>query len=323
MIIALITLFISLTILIYSVIYQLNKKVYNQKRFISKRVEEFARKTTQQRESKIPFVIKNDQLSQIPWFNRVLEKFNVSQKLQRLLDQAGSSLKVGNLILRMVILGLAGFTVTLITDSLILKIITVVSLSSLPLLQITMQSKSRLKAFIREFPDTIDMMKSAIQAGHAFNQAIQLVGNESPDPIGVEFKKTFEQYNLGIDLREALLRLSERINSLDLKLFVTAVLLQRETGGNLTEILEKISYTIRERFKLMGQIKTYTAQGRMSAWIIGLLPIIFILLISTLNPNYLTPLFHDKIGHYLILLATLLQVIGFLVVRKIVKIKYQ
>ena len=323
MIIPLIILFASLTLLMLSVIYLINQRMNNQKRIISKRIEAYTKKTSQQKETKIPFIIKDEQLSEIPWFNRFLEKLNFSKKLQALLEQAGSSIKVGELIMRMLLFALVGFLVTLILDSLILKVMMILILGSIPLFQIVMQSKSRLKAFIREFPDTIDMIKSAIQAGHAFNQAIQLVGNESPDPVGIEFKKTFEQYNLGISLREALLKLSERINSLDLKLFVTAVLLQRETGGNLTEILEKISYTIRERFKLMGQIKTYTAQGRMSAWIIGLLPIIFILLISILNPNYLTPLFHDKIGHYLILLAIFLQIIGFLMVRKIVRIKYQ
>ena len=129
--------------------------------------------------------------------------------------------------------------------------------------------------------------------------------------------------NLGLDLRDALLNLANRVNSLDLQLFVTAILLQRETGGNLTEILENISYTIRERFKLIGQIRTYTAQGRMSGWILGLLPIIFVLVISILNPAYLTPLFKDPLGHKLIFASATLQIVGFYFIRKIVQIKYQ
>jgi tight adherence protein B len=166
-------------------------------------------------------------------------------------------------------------------------------------------------------------MTSAIRAGHALNQALHLVGTEAPDPVGEEFKKTFEQYNLGLTLREVLLNMTERIDSLDLRLFVTAILLQRETGGNLTEILEKICYTIRERFKLIGQIKTYTAQGRMSAAILGTLPILFLIIISVMNPQYLTPLFQDKLGHYFLAAAVILQIIGFSVIRRIIRIKYQ
>src|SRR4030042_6530483 len=180
-----------------------------------------------------------------------------------------------------------------------------------------MKGTKRLKAFIREFPDALDMMTSAIRAGHALNQSLQLVGTEAPDPVGIEFKKTFEQYNLGLTLHDALYNLTERMNSLDLKLFVTAVLLQRETGGNLTEILETIGSTIRERFKLIGQIRTYTAQGRMSAWILGLLPIFFVLIISMLNPTYLQPLFKDPLGHFLIGIATFLQILGFVIIQKI------
>ena len=128
------------------------------------------------------------------------------------------------------------------------------------------------------------MMASAIRAGHAFNQAMQLVGNEAPDPVGTEFKRTYEQYNLGLNLKDVLLEMTDRMDSQDIKLFVTAILLQKETGGNLTEILDKISYTIRERFKLIGQIKTFTAQGRMSAGILGSLPMAFVLILSGLNP---------------------------------------
>ncbi len=117
--------------------------------------------------------------------------------------------------------------------------------------------------------------------------------------------------------------MTERIESPDLKLFVTAILLQKETGGNLTEILEKISHTIRERFKLLGQIQTYTAQARMSGWILGLLPVIFVLVIMALHPDYLDPLFNDKLGHLLIVIAVFLQLVGFLIIRKIMNIKFE
>jgi tight adherence protein B len=315
--------FVTIILIILGIYYAIYKRVYGQERTISKRVKEFYKTDTGPKENPVSSVIRDDQRGQLDVLDRFLEKFSVTQKLERLLIQAGSSTKVGQLVMLMVILGIVGFLIGLVTRSIFLIIILLFLFGSLPLLHVHIQRRNRLKAFIRGFPDALDMMTSAIRAGHALNQAIQLVGQEAPDPIGVEFKKTFEQHNLGLNIRETLLNPSERLDSLDLKLFVTAILLQRETGGNLTEILEKISYTIRERFKLIGQIKTYTAQGRMSAWILGTLPVIFVLIISVLNPDYLTPLFQDKIGHYLILTAASLQAVGFVVIRRIVRIKYQ
>ena len=323
MILVLTALFVSLTAITAGILWIAYSRTNRTGNRLIRRVEDFSRHTPKRGNEAIPFIVLNDQLSKIPLFNRVLEKLDFSRKLRRLLEQAGSSMKVGKLVLLMLVMAGIGYLAGLRAGSPFMKFILFVSLGSLPLLQVHIQRTKRLKAFIRAFPDTIDMMTSAIKAGHAFNQAMQLVGDEAPDPVGIEFKRTFEQYNLGISLREALINLSERVDSLDLKLFITAVLLQKETGGNLAEILEKISYTIRERFKLIGQIKTYTAQGRMSAWILGTLPIAFVLIISALNPNYLKPLSQDKLGHLLIGLSAFLQIVGFLFIRKIVRIKYQ
>ena len=271
----------------------------------------------------MPFIVRDNNLSKIPIYNKILEKLNLSKKLECLIDQADVKIKVGEIILIMGVAGALGLLLTLRSGNIFLQGIVFFAAAGFPLLWLMMKRASRLKSFIREFPDALDMMTSAIKAGHAFNRAMQLVADEAPDPVGIEFRRTFEQYNLGLHLREALINLTQRVESLDLKLFVTAILLQRETGGNLTEILEKISYTIRERFKLLGQIKTYTAQGRMSAWILGLLPFTFVVIISVMNPSYLTPLFKDKLGHFLIGLSVFLQIIGFLMIRKIVQIKLQ
>jgi tight adherence protein B len=271
----------------------------------------------------VPFILKDDQLSRIPALNRMLAAQDVSTRLQSFLDQAGSNMKVGKLVLLIAVLAAAGLLLSLRSHNALLRLLLPLAFASLPVIHVQTQRTRRLKAFIRAFPDTIDMMTSAIRAGHAFNQAMQLVGDEAPDPVGVEFKRTFEQHNLGLNIREALLNLTDRVDSLDLRLFVTSVLLQRETGGNLTEILEKISYTIRERFKLIGQIRTYTAQGRMSAWIVGTLPIAFVLIISALNPGYLKPLVQDKLGQMFIGLSAFLQIAGFFIIRKVVQIKFQ
>jgi tight adherence protein B len=316
-------LFVCFAFLFSGLLWLVYKRVNNQERRMIRRVKDLSKDALKSQTESVAFIVREDHLSRIPVFNRVLETLDVSRKLRGMLEQAGSSMQVGQLILLMLVLGAVGFLAGLRTHNGILAVALPPALGSLPVLQVRIQRANRLKAFIRAFPDTIDMMTSAIRAGHAFNQAMQLVGDEAPDPVGIEFKRTFEQYNLGLNLREALLNLAGRVESLDLRLFVTAILLQRETGGNLTEILEKISYTIRERFKLIGQITTYTAQGRMSAWIVGSLPVGFMAIITTLNPNYLRPLFDDRLGHYFIAASAILQILGFLIIRKIVRIKYQ
>jgi tight adherence protein B len=316
-------LFLSFAFLFSGLLWAVYKRANNQQRQAIRRVKDLSKDALKSNAESVAFIVREDHLSKIPAFDRVLENLNVSKKLRGMLEQAGSSMQVGQLILLVFILGAVGTLAGLRTHNAILRVALPIVFGSLPIFDVQFKRAKRLKAFIRAFPDTIDMMTSAIRAGHAFNQAMQLVGDEAPDPVGIEFKRTFEQYNLGLNLREALLNLAGRVESLDLRLFVTAILLQRETGGNLTEVLEKISYTIRERFKLIGQIKTYTAQGRMSAWIVGSLPMGFMAIISGLNPNYLKPLFDDKLGHIFIAVSAFLQILGFFIIRKIVRIKYQ
>lgn len=323
MTITLIACFCLVSILSGLLLSAIAQKLIDPKEEISRRIHQFSQEFVVEKTKEHPILIRNDDLSSIPFLHRILDKLNVSSCIKHLIQRAGLNMKVGEVILRMMILGSAGFAVSLLTHHTIIEIFCTIFLFLFPLLHLIILAQQRLKAFISAFPDALDMMTSALRAGHALNQALQLVGNEAPDPIGPEFKRTFDQYNLGLDLRDALLNLAERIPSLDLRLFVTAILLQRETGGNLTEILENISYTIRERFKLIGQIRTYTAQGRMSGWILGLLPIIFVLIISLLNPAYLSPLFKEELGRKLIFASVFLQLVGFYFIRKIVKIRYQ
>jgi len=315
--------FIALSTFSCSVIWIVHKRSGRLQKHVVDRIKDLSEATGQNSDAEIPLILRDTQLSKIPIFNQFLEKLDLSRKLSQMLSSAGMGMKVGQFLLIITIFGFLGMLLGLKIQNPLIRLAIIPVLAGIPLLHIKLKCKERLKAFIRAFPDAIDMMTSAIKAGHAFNQAMQLVGDEAPDPVGVEFKRAFEQYNLGMNMREALLEMANRIDSLDLKLFVTAILLQRETGGNLTEILVKISYTIRERFKLIGQIKTYTAQGRMSAWILGCLPVAFVLIISALNPGYLEPLFHDQLGHYLLMIAIVLQIIGFFFIRKIVRIKYQ
>ncbi len=309
-------------VLISLMVFLSIQKQRSDARVIKKRLSEFAREDTAE-QSDIPFLIRDDHFSRIPFFNLILERLNVTKKLAQLIRQADVNVKVGELILLIGVFGGLGMLIPLRMGKPLLALGAGILAAVIPVWYLMAKRNNRLKSFIREFPDAIDMMTSALRAGHAFTRSMQLVAEEAPDPVGIEFRRTFEEYNLGLQLRDVLLHMTERVDSIDLKLFVTAILLQKETGGNLTEILEKIGYTIRERFKLIGQLRTYTAQGRMSAWILGTLPIAFVLIISSMSPGYLTPLFESSSGHWLLGIAITLQLVGFIAIRKIVAIKFQ
>jgi tight adherence protein B len=174
---------------------------------------------------------------------------------------------------------------------------------------------------MNHFPEALEMFARSLRAGHSFTGAIQLVAQEMPDPIGPEFSKVFEEQNLGIPLRQALIGMTDRVDILDVKFFVTAILIQRETGGNLAEIIDKIAYVIRERFRVQGQLKIFTAQARLSGFILSLLPIGVAVLIWILNPEYLKPLWFERTGRFMIAVAVTLQILGMLAIRKIIRIK--
>jgi tight adherence protein B len=316
------TIFISATLLILALYSYLQWMFQSAELKVSQRLKEFT-KDKDLKSSDIPFVVRDDQLSQIPLLNRVLEKFHIARNLRRFIDQAGLSTKVGELLLMMLISGgliqLTGLTL----GSPILSVVLFLLGSAIPLLYVGHRRKTRLKQFTVQFPDALEMMTSALRAGHGFGRALQLVANETPDPVGTEFRKTFEEQKLGLPSRETLLNFTNRVDSVDLKLFATAVIIQRESGGDLTEVLMNISRTIRERFKLMGQIRIYTTQGRLTTWILGTLPIALALIISVFDSDYVMLLIEDPLGQMMLAAAVTLQLIGFYVIRKITHMKVQ
>ncbi len=311
------SLFILLSLLLF--VYERN---HGSKRKIDRRLVSYAVELGLSNEQ-LPLVLRDEKLSDISLFNRFLSRLNFPRKLRLLLEQTDISLKVGTVVLLIAVLGAAGFFLTVRSENILLRVLMPFGLASMPVFYILFRRNRRLRTFIREFPDALDMMTSSLRAGHALNKALQMVAIEAPDPIGVEFRKTFEENSLGLPLRDALVNLTQRINSLDLKLFITAVLLQRETGGDLSEILEKISYTIRERFKLMGQIRIYTAQGRMSMWVLGSLPLVMMAIIQSINPDYFAPMLEDRTGRMFLMIGFGLEVIGILVIRRITRIRFQ
>ena len=314
--------FVAVTLVTLAVLSMIRRYLFDKERNINKRLAAIT-KSRNTDAAETHQIVLDEHLSHIPLVHRWLQRVDVSRNLQRIIAQANMSISVSRVFLMMAIGGIAGFLFTARTGNPVVMAGVTFGLGGAPLFYILHRRKARVKMFEQQFPDTLDMMTSALRAGHGFTKAMQLVATEAPDPIGMEFRKTFEEQNLGLPMKEALLNLTERIASVDLKLFVTAVLIQRESGGNLTEVLIKIGETIRARFKLMGQVKALTAQGRFSSWVLGGLPVALGLIISILNPDYIMLLFKDPFGKIMITIALVMEIIGFMAIRKIVNVKLE
>jgi len=239
-----------------------------------------------------------------------------------MLDQADLHITPSRLLMFSFMAGmLGGLAASVLTVFIPIMILVGLVCASIPLVHVWYKRKKRFDAFLEQLPEALDLVSRALSAGHAFSEALHMVSCEMPEPIATEFRKTYEEQNLGLSIKLALENLTQRMPLLDLKMCVTAVLIQRETGGNLAEILEKVAYTIRERFRIMGDLKTLTTSSRMSAWLLCGLPIVVALAVTFLNPDYMSVLWKDPRGHYLIALALVMQITGMLVVRKILKIQ--
>ena len=265
---------------------------------------------------------RNELMSEIPWMNQILVRMQSALHLKRMLDQADLHITPSRLVMFSVMAGMLGaLSASVVTPFIPLMILIGLAIASLPFVHVWWKRKKRFDAFLEELPDALDLVSRALSAGHGFSEALHMVSEEMPDPIATEFRKAYEEQNLGLSIKLALENLTQRIPLLDLRMCVTAVLIQRETGGNLSEILEKVSHTIRERFRIMGDLKTLTTSSRMSAWLLCGLPIFVALAVTVMNPDYMSVLWKDHRGHYLIAAAMFMQISGMLIVRKILNIK--
>jgi len=265
---------------------------------------------------------RQELMSEIPFLNRAMVKLQVAARLKRMLDQADLHITVTRLVMLALMAGLlAAQAASMLTITKIFWVMAFVAAASVPFIHVIYRRRKRLDAFLALLPDTLELMSRALSAGHAFAESLHMVATEMPEPVATEFRKTYEEQNLGLSLKLALGNLTERIPLLDLRLCVTAILIQRETGGNLAEILEKVAYTIRERFRIFEDLKTLTTSSRMSAWILCGLPIFVAIAVTGMNPEYMSVLWRDPRGHYLIAAAMTLQVTGMLIIRKILNIK--
>ena len=193
--------------------------------------------------------------------------------------------------------------------------------AAIPFLHVAYQTPQAATKFNSQLPDTLDLLSRSLSVGHAFSEALHQVSSEMPDPIAMEFRIAFEEQKLGLSTKVALDRLVERVPIPDLRLCIVAMHIQRETGGNLAEILERVAQTIRDRFKLMEDFRTMTTSSRASAWILCGLPFALVFLLTTINPDYMSKLLYDPRGHIVIVVAVVLQLMGMLLIKKILAIK--
>lgn len=259
---------------------------------------------------------------EMTWMTPFVSRLPHTRDLQHLLDQADMNWRVGTFLLITIGVATAFGLVTLVVTRISYISIAVAGLAAtLPYMYVRRRKTKRMHAFEEHFPEAIDLLGRAIRAGHAFSTGLQMVADEAPQPIGMEFRRVFEEQKFGLSLEDSLLALADRIELLDMRIFVTAVLIQREVGGNLAEILDKIAHTIRERFTIERQVRVYTAQGRFTGYLLAALPLGVGFLIYMLNREYMTILWERPVGRLLISIAFVLQVIGFFIIRKIINIK--
>jgi tight adherence protein B len=267
-------------------------------------------------------IFKDRAMSRMPWLATLLQRLDTAHALDRRLAQSGLNWTVAYFIGLTIIAALIGFLVPLFLHyALLVSLACAAVLAFVPSLHVSRTRKKRMTRIEQQLPDAVDLMARALRAGHAFPNAVRMVGDEMVNPIAGEFRLLFDEVNYGVSMQEALLNLANRVPSTDLKYLVIAVLIQRETGGNLAELLNNIGGIIRARLKLFGTIRVLSAEGRLSAWILSLLPFATALLIQLVNPKFIAVLFNDPAGLKMVYVALSMMAFGVLWMRKIIRIR--
>lgn len=272
-------------------------------------------------DSEVASLLRQKYLRDLSPMERSLESLPLMERLGRFIEQSGRSILAHRLVGLAIVLALTGFAlVLLMVHNPILALLGAVIAGAVPFAVVYRERRARLEKFEEQLPDAVDIMKRALRAGHPFNACLKLVADDMEPPIAREFELTFADVNYGNDLRQALLGLLLRVPSSSLMAVVTAVLIQKETGGNLAEIFDRISQVIRSRFRFGRRVRTLSAEGRLSAWILALVPIILFGALWVTSPDYLPPLLADPLGQKLLVFACLMLVVGVFWMRKIIRI---
>ena len=267
-------------------------------------------------------LLRDEVMSRIPAFDTFLRRSERVSLLQKMLAQGNVDVRAGN------------FLMVCAVSAVLFAVVAVVGGGNLlfgwagglvgfflPYAYASHMRTKRFAKFEEKFPEAIDTLARAVRAGHAFTTALEMIANEVSEPVAGEFRQLYEEQKFGLPVRDALINLADRVPLVDVKFFVTAVMLQRETGGNLAEILDNLSYVIRERFKILRQVRVHTAQGRLTMVLLMALPPTIVLIMSIMNPGFIRPLFTDPIGHALIVGGITLQTLGYFFIRRIIRIQ--
>ncbi len=306
--------------LTYAVFLFASRKSDAREARLEQRVAEALRESTASFDEGIQ-ITRQDSIGGSPFINRLLSTLDLIKKLDRMIKQADVHTTVSRLLAFSFVAGLmAGLAAYTALNSLSVVALFIIA-AAMPILYVARQRRKRMRAFNAQLPDTLDLLSRSLAVGHAFSESLHQVASEMPDPIAAEFRIAFEEQKLGLSTKVALDRLTERVPLLDLRLCVTAMHIQRETGGNLAEILEKVAQTIRERFKIMEDFRTMTTSARASGWILCALPFVLVFVLTVLNPDYMSVLVRDPRGHYVIAFAIVWQIIGMALIRKFLAIK--
>jgi tight adherence protein B len=272
-------------------------------------------------ESEIVHISRDDTIGGSESINRLLSSLDFIKKMDEVIRQADMQITVSRLIGFSLGAGLmAGLAASTVFGT-ITAIVCALVAAALPILHVAWKRNKRLRKLNEQLPDTLELLARSLAVGHAFSESLRQVGTEMPDPIAGEFLTTFEEQKLGLGIKLALDRLTERVPLLDLRLCVTAMHIQRETGGNLAEILDKVAQTIRERFKLMEDFRTMTTSSRTSGWVLCAIPFMLVVALTAVDPEYMSILLHDPRGHYVIAFGIVWQILGIITIKKIMNIK--
>jgi tight adherence protein B len=263
---------------------------------------------------------KEELFSTLPLLNRWLLQLELAPRLRTLLYQADLKWTAGGLILMSAVcFAIPAYLVYLRTGTIVFSFLIGLLLGAAPLVFVLHKRTQRFNKFEQGLPETLDLMVSALRAGHSLVSALDLAASESPDPIGTELRICFDEQNYGLELKTAMSNLAARVPLQDLKIVITAILIQKESGGNLAEVFDKAAYVIRERFRLKRQVRVHTAQGRLTGWILSFLPLVLGLALYLINPHSMSLLWTRAIGIKLLYLSAGMTVVGALIIRKIVR----
>lgn len=268
-------------------------------------------------------LLKQRMLSEVPMLERLLQGLPKARGMQSVIYQSGLTWPVSRLLLSCAASGVAGYvllTVLAHQPPLFGALLGAV-LAVMPLTYVYRKRDKRLLKLEQQLPEAIDLMVRALRSGHAFSSSLQMVGEEMPEPIASEFRIVHDEVNFGVSMQQALMNLSERIPITDLRYFVVAVLIQRESGGNLTELLGNLSRLIRERLKLLAKVRVLSSEGRLSAWVLVIMPFALAAVMNLVNPDFMSPMWTDPIGIGIIQYMLTLMVFGVFILRKIIKIR--